>query len=84
MSNPSAKEIKRNLTSYIQLNNRYMDINAEYTDEQENAILDEMENLVNTLVNDIHTFTYGSISKETAESMVRLHSDQLMKILEKY
>lgn len=83
MSNTSIKEIKRNLTNYIQLNDRYMDIDAEYTDEQENAILDEMENLVNILVNDIYTFTYGSISKETAESMVRLHSDQLMKILEK-
>lgn len=83
MSNPSAKEIKRNLISYIQLNDKYMDIDAEYTDEQENAILDEMENLVNTLVNDIHTFTYGNISKETAESMVKFHSDQLMKILEK-
>ena len=83
MSNPSAKEIKRNLISYIQLNDKYTDIDAEYTDEQENAILDEMENLVNTLVNDIHTFTYGNINKETAESMVRFHSDQLMKILEK-
>lgn len=83
MSNISIKEIKRNLISYIQLNDRYMDIDAEYTDEQEDAILDEMENLVSTLVNDIYAFTYGSISKETAESMVRLHSDQLMKILEK-
>lgn len=83
MSNASIKEIKRNLISYIQLNDRYMDIDAEYTDEQEDAILDEMENLVSTLVNDIYTFTYGSISKETAETMVRLHSDQLMKILEK-
>ena len=84
MSNTSVKEIKRNLTSYIQLNDRYMDIDAEYTDEQEDAILDEMENLVSTLVNDIYTFTYGDISKETAETMVRFHSDQLMKILEKY
>ena len=83
MSNVSIKEIKRNLISYIQLNDRYMDIDAEYTDEQEDAILDEMENLVSTLANDIYTFTYGSISKETAETMVRLHSDQLMKILEK-
>lgn len=83
MSNISAKEIKHNLISYIQLNDKYMDIDAEYTDEQEDAILDEMENLVNTLVNDIYVFTHGSISKETAETMVRYHSDQLMKILEK-
>lgn len=83
MSNISVKEIKRNLINYIQLNDKYMDIDAEYTDEQEDAILDEMENLVSTLANDIYTFTYGSISKETAETMVRFHSDQLMKILEK-
>ena len=83
MSNISVKEIKRNLISYTQLNDRYMDSDAEYTDEQDDAILDELENLVSTLVNDIYAFTYGSISKETAESMVRLHSDQLMKILEK-
>lgn len=84
MSNISVKEIKRNLINYIQLNDKYMDIDAEYTDEQEDAILDEMENLVSTLVNDIYTFTYGNISKETAETMVKHYSDQLMKILEKY
>lgn len=49
MSNVSIKEIKRNLISYIQLNDRYMDIDAEYTDEQEDAILDEMENLVSMI-----------------------------------
>lgn len=84
MSNISAKEIKRNLVHYVQLNDKYMDIDAEYTDEQEDAILDEMENLVSTLVNDICVFTHGNINKETAETMVKFHSDQLMKILKKY
>lgn len=84
MSNVSAKEIKRNLVHYVQLNDKYMDIDAEYTDEQEDAILDEMENLVSTLVNDIYVFTHGNIDKEMAETMVRFHSDQLMKILKRY
>lgn len=84
MSNISAKEIKRNLVHYIQLNDKYMDIDAEYTDEQEDAILDEMENLVNTLVSDIYVFTHGNIDKEIAETIVRFHSDQLMKILKRY
>lgn len=82
MSYISPKLILKGLDKIQALNNIYMDVNTDMSDEEEDRLLRQIDNEISIVSTMIQQFTYNKVDANTAEKMVRFHLDKLKSILE--